>query len=211
MKIEILWQNEHAVLVDKPAEVLSVPARTKDDPRPVLGLILQEQLGQPIFPVHRLDFEVSGVMVFALTKVAHQKLNLGFEKKMIKKTYLALTETPAETQKEFPVGPQVWKRKILRGKKRSYESPVGEQAETRALVLDKTQALWQLEPVTGKPHQLRLELYLQGFPILGDQLYNSKKPWSQKGIALRSHRIEFPESIVSEFGLPKFQEVSPWT
>jgi tRNA pseudouridine32 synthase/23S rRNA pseudouridine746 synthase len=207
--VKILWQNEHAVLVEKPAKVLSVPGRTADDGRPVLGLQLQELLKQKIYPVHRLDFEVSGVMIYALTKQAHAALNLGFEKKEITKTYLAVTEN----QKTRPSTSVVWKRKILRGKKRSFESPVGDLAETHARILQENpeSITWELKPITGKPHQLRLELYLQGFPILGDELYNSKRPWSHPGIALRAVKIEFPQAISDAFQIPPSFEVSPWT
>lgn len=205
-RISILWHNENAVMVDKPARMLSVPGRSVGDGRLVLGLELQKQLGRQIFPVHRLDFEVSGVMVYALTKEAHQKINLSFEKKRIRKTYLAKTEVGP-----FPEGLQVWKRRILRGKKRSYESPHGDWAETRAEIIDAEKSLWRLEPVTGKPHQLRLELYLQGFPILGDELYNSKTKWVHPGIALRAQRIDFPQDLHSDLGLPKRYEASLWT
>lgn len=205
--IKVLWRNEHAVLVEKPARTLSVPGRHADDGRPVFGLELQKQLNQQVYPVHRLDFEVSGVMVFALNPQSHKKLNQGFEKKTIRKIYLAQTES----EKPLPAGPQIWKRKILRGKKRSYESPHGDWAETRALVVDSDLSLWQLEPVTGKPHQLRLEMHLQGFPILGDELYNSEKPWPYPGIALRAQRIDFPQDLQQDLGLPAFQEVPSWT
>lgn len=206
--IQILWRNEHAVLVDKPANTLSVPGRFQDD-RPILGRLLEDQLKTPIYPVHRLDYEVSGVMIYALSKPAHAELNKGFEKRMIHKTYWAVSghENPA------PAESQVWKRKILRGKKRSYESPVGELAETHAKVLknEGQELLWELNPVTGRAHQLRLELYLQGFPIKGDALYNSKQSWPFPGIALRAMRLDIPSHYQDKFGIPSVQEVAPWS
>ena len=58
----VLFENENFIAVDKKSGVLSVPSRMgKEDPRPVLGLELQETLKKQIFPVHRLDFEVSGM------------------------------------------------------------------------------------------------------------------------------------------------------
>ncbi len=208
MKINILWQNEHAVLIEKPALSLSVPGRMQQDGRPVVGWILQEQLQTNIFPVHRLDFEVSGVMIYALSKPAHAKLNQCFENREINKTYLAVTETA----KQLPVGSQVWTRKILRGKKRAFESEHGLFSETWAEILKSgdPEVLWKLQPVTGRSHQLRLELYLQGFPIRGDTLYNSKVAWPHPGIALRAVKIEFPESVANEFGIPLCQDIAPW-
>ena len=209
--VRILFENENLVAVEKPAMTLSVPARTADDPRPVMGKLLESQLNQKIYPVHRLDFEVSGVMVYALNPIAHKLLNQGFEQKTIKKTYLAMTQNSKE--QTLPKGEQTWRRQILRGKKRSYESPHGEWAETTAEVIfeDSKSVNWRLSPITGKPHQLRVELYLQGYPILGDTLYNSQSPWAHPGIALRSVLIDFPEELQTQLEIPFQFEVEPWT
>ena len=66
--MKFLFQNEHFVIMDKPAMVLTVPDRHQSD-RPCLGLELQKELKTQIFPVHRLDYEVSGLVLFALHEV----------------------------------------------------------------------------------------------------------------------------------------------
>lgn len=202
--LSIVFRNEHLVVIDKPALVLSVPGRFQDDPRRVAGRELEQQLAVRVWPVHRLDYEVSGLMLFALTAEAHRESNHVFEKRDVEKTYQAFTEKVSS----YIQGRQNWRRKILRGKKRSYESPHGEWAETDAEMTNGgSWSEWRLFPRTGKPHQLRLELALQGYPILGDQLYGSKVDWPLAGIALRAISLRFPRLFCEKFQLPETLEV----
>ena len=87
----IVFQNEHFVIVDKAPLVLSVPSRMgEDETRPVLGLILEKDLGRTVYPVHRLDFEVQGLIMYALTPAAHKAGNAWFEQKIVFKKYSAI-------------------------------------------------------------------------------------------------------------------------
>lgn len=212
--IPVVFENPELILVDKPAGMLSVPGRFADDPRPVLGRLLEAQLGRRLWPVHRLDFEVSGIMAFALNAAAHKKLNAAFERREVHKTYQALTKAAGD----LPRGVHFeWRSRILRGKKRSYESPHGQEAITHAewrregaspRAGDVRLREWWLTPLTGKPHQLRFEMFKQGLPIAGDALYGSDVAWDGDGIALRATRIEWPEPLAKALGLPAASEVA---
>jgi tRNA pseudouridine32 synthase/23S rRNA pseudouridine746 synthase len=211
MELKIVFENDHLVLLNKPAGVLTVPSRIgENDSRPCLGTFLQEVKQTQIFPVHRLDVEVSGLVLYAKTALAHKTSNLWFEHKLIHKTYAAYTEG----EPNLAVGVQVeWKCKLLRGKKRAYESPVGKDSLTLATFLGKKEKglLWDLSPVTGRSHQLRYELYRHGFPIVGDNLYNSTQPWPY-GIALCSYALhldKIPEQ--NRLGLPISLQISPFS
>ena len=97
-----------------------------------------------------------------------------------------------------------WKTRILRGKRRSFESPQGEWAETEARIVEATEneLTWNLSPLTGKPHQLRLELSRRGFPILRDVLYGSTSPKKPgQGIELRAISLDL-NHISDRLGLP---------
>jgi tRNA pseudouridine32 synthase/23S rRNA pseudouridine746 synthase len=202
--MKIVFQNENFVIIDKPAEVLSVPGRFKEDDRPVAGLLLQEQIGQRIFPVHRLDFEVSGILVFALNPQAHTNANKWFENKGVTKIYQAYTEGVPPKDQIFE-----WKSILLRGKKRVFESPHGKSSLTHAEFVssDDIGLAWILKPITGRSHQLRYECSKHGFPIVGDTLYGSQKSWRDKGIALRAQVIQFPLEA-AKFGLPESLSVT---
>lgn len=217
--IQIVFQNNNFVVCNKPAEVLSVPGREKTDTRPCLGLALQAELKTQIFPVHRLDFETSGLILYALNSQSHRVTQDWFLNKKIHKYYQAVTglqsfaHWPAQVDTDrsslaAAVGLTAhWKTQMQRGKRRSFESKNGEWAETHARILqvENGHVLWQLDPVTGKPHQLRFELSRHGFPILGDELYGSQESFTGPGlagIALRAVSLNLSD-IENRLGLPE--------
>ncbi len=206
----ILYLDEGFVAVDKPAGWLSVPARRRDDPRPCVGLELQHALGGRIWPVHRLDEPVSGVLLFARCARSHRLANGWFERRQVGKLYQALTEgDPAGL-----VGgqPMEWRSSIKRGKRRAYESPGGRPALTRARFMGRRREglAWELEPLTGRPHQLRVHLAGHGFPVVGDALYGARTAWPGGGIALRAVRLDLETCPgAREAGLPLRIEAAP--
>lgn len=188
---QILAQTSNWILVDKPVGWLSVPSRLgKKDERPCLGYWLEEKMQTKISPVHRLDLEVSGLMLFALSDEFHRWANDLFEHHKIDKTYAAITDMPGPIAlgEEFH-----WSGKIVRGKKRSFYADHGKDSLTLAKIerLAADRAEWSLRPQTGRPHQLRLDLSSRGWPIWGDKLYGSQKEWPSGGIALRAVRLNF--------------------
>ncbi len=210
MEPVIFFENEHFIFADKPGGWLSIPARAKDkDPRPCAGTWLQETLNMQIYPVHRLDFEVSGVIVFAKNPKAHGIANSWFGKREIKKSYMALALKEEISDKWRQKPRIIWQGKILKGKKRTFESPHGDHAETHAKIIEyfnyqnNEVALWELNPITGRSHQLRFHMYKAGCPIFGDTLYNSTKVFFENEIALRAVSLDFSCcKMAQEFGLP---------
>lgn len=209
--MNLIFQNSHFVAIDKPVLALTTPSRMGlTDQRPCIGTQLQTQLQQQIFPVHRLDFEVSGLTLFALNAQAHRMANGWFEKRQVTKTYSALTTGPVP-------GPEgssfVWKNKLVRGKKRSFVAPHGDWAETEAKFVKKIglgHNLWELHPYTGRSHQLRVHLSLVDNPIVGDRLYGSSEKFQPGGIALRSLKLDFSKCPEREdLGLPDSLEINP--
>ena len=195
-------------MIDKPSGVLSVPSRMgKLDKRPVAGLILQEQIGRRLFPVHRLDEEVSGLLLFALTHESHRAANGWFEEHQIRKIYEAISITPPTEYQPHLGKEQLWHSKLMRGKKRAYDADYGKASITRAKLVkyDAHISIWHLEPKTGRSHQLRYEMTKHGFPIDGDVLYGSKRQGpSGGGIGLRAVNLDFSElEDRSSYGLPE--------
>ena len=202
----LLFRQRTLRAADKPAGWLSVPSRQgADDKRPCLGRRLEDQLGCAFgrctgsYRGDRLD-------LFAKNEDAHRQANGWFERRDVEKVYEALTEgkAPADAARDV-----TWRSMILRGKKHAYESPHGKAAETGARLIGEVAVeggpalRWQLEPRTGRPHQLRYELAKHAYPILGDALYGSKRPFVD-GIALRCVRLGFLGCCgARELGLPE--------
>jgi 23S rRNA-/tRNA-specific pseudouridylate synthase len=205
----VLFSNEHVVAANKPGGVLTVPSRTgDDDPRACFGRQLEAALNVRLWPVHRLDFEVEGVVLFAKHGAAHRIANAAFEGRRVDKRYEALTE--GGSQLTTLPATFVWESLLVRGKRRSFEAPHGKPARTRAQALGRipagdrlapapgavavpqTLVHFALAPETGRPHQLRVHLAKAGFPVAGDVLYGAVCPLVTPDlIALRSVSLEF--------------------
>ena len=218
---KIIFQNDDWIAADKPAGWLSVPSRyEKNDDRPVLGRVLEKQTRARMYPIHRLDQEVSGIVLFAKTEDAQRRANRWFETRVVHKVYQAISRDqdfshwPADLKRadrEVPEDTDVeWKSRILRGKRRSYEHAKGDPAVTIARRLPRAEdgmLHWLLTPLTGRSHQLRFEMSRHGFPIRGDELYGSKEEWPD-GIALRAVKLDFADIPESERrGLPERLEI----
>ncbi|MCG5052631.1 MAG: RNA pseudouridine synthase [Myxococcales bacterium] len=218
---KIVWRNERLLAVDKAANVLTVPGRQGErDGRPCLGRWLEAELGVRLWPVHRLDFEVAGLVVFACDAGAHRAASLAFEQRLVRKTYEGLTALPPAPPD--PGSAWTWESQLVRGKRRSFAAPYGQWARTRAVFVRRLESavglpglegvapplgIWKLFPETGRPHQLRVHLAAAGFPLLGDPLYGGPPAPSREGIALRSVSLVFPGALSDELGVPSELQV----
>lgn len=207
--VTIVFENEHFLCVDKPAGWLTIPGRTGDaDERPCLVTHLSQTKGTKLFCVHRIDSDVSGLVLFAKTAEGHRNASQWFENRQVKKTYDCLSEKPVGNL--FPVQTTLtWKSTLLKGKKRAYEKPFGKDCVTQATFLgDKTvgnapRGHWHLNPVTGRSHQLRFEMAKHGLPIWGDNLYGSESAYLNTGMALRAIELDLSQAVRREaFLLP---------
>jgi len=208
--MKILFQSDDVVVVHKPAGWLSVPSiQGHSDPRQVVGIELRQTFGS-VYPVHRLDFEVEGVLLFALHPKAQSVLHKIWEDRDVKKTYHAITQTQMSShwppyvsgllQDKVNVEDSgVWKSLIVQGKRRSFIGPHGQKSETEFKLLKHNEQagtlLWELSPLTGRRHQLRLELSRRGFPVLGDKLYGSGMECEKDTIRLAATRLNFDKKF----------------
>jgi tRNA pseudouridine32 synthase/23S rRNA pseudouridine746 synthase len=201
-----IFENEHFLILDKPAGSLVIPARERsaETDLSLIETLRKERGEESIYVVHRLDREVSGIVLFAKTKEAHRESNRWFEEHLVQKTYQALTEKGAELLK---AGEWVlWRSNLVRGKKRTFEAEHGKLSITEACLIE-VGAKWcefRLRPRTGRTHQLRVELSKRGYVILGDKLYGAKTVFRENEIALRAVELDFSSIRGSrDFMLPE--------
>ncbi|WP_273859798.1 RluA family pseudouridine synthase [Photobacterium sp. GSS17] len=174
--IDIIYQDEHMAVINKPAEFLSVPGKTIDD-----SVFTRMQLAFPHATgpliVHRLDMSTSGLMVIALTKRANKSLQKQFIQRTVQKRYTALIDgvlTADEGMINLPM------RGDLHDRPRQlvcFEH--GKPAETKWEVIARTDRHTKvhLYPKTGRTHQLRVHCAHNlglNMPIIGDDLYGVK-------------------------------------
>ncbi len=168
--LEILHEDHELLLVNKPAGLLSVPGKGAH-----LADCLMARL-QLVFPeallVHRLDMDTSGVMVFARTPHAQRHLGLQFERRHMKKAYVARVWGDVAGQSGNIDLPLIvdWPNRPLQHV--NFDTGKPAQTSWRRIGRDDggTTRL-RLHPLTGRTHQLRVHMLAIGHPILGDPFY----------------------------------------
>ena len=171
--IRIVFADTDLIVVDKPAGMPSVPARTRLDP-PCVASHMRAAFGD-LEAVHRLDRDTSGLLVLARSSQARAALGRAFEARMVQKRYEAIVHggpVHAEGIVHLPLASDPQRPP------RSRVDPIlGRPATTRwrllvtAPVAGQQRSRLELEPVTGRSHQLRVHLAWLGMPIVGDRLY----------------------------------------
>lgn len=192
--IEILYQDKHIIVVNKPAGIIThpLPGKTKGS---LLNLILAHtslsSTGLPFRPgvVHRLDKDTSGCIVFAITDFAYLDLVNQFKKRLVKKIYRVVVEGmfPEEIQEiSLPLSSPK-----SQGKKVSIRFS-GKNSITRFRIIKRTKQFSYIEamPVTGRTHQIRVSLAFLGHPVVGDIQYGSESPLIKRQ-ALHAYSISF--------------------
>lgn len=167
--LSVIHADASLLIVDKPAGLLSVPGKAE-------GLSdCMESRVRTAYPdallLHRLDMDTSGLMVFARTRLAQRHIAWQFEKRTLRKTYVArVWGRIAEESGRIDL-PLIadWPRRPLQ--KVCHET--GKPSVTEWQVLDRADQVTRLSlrPVTGRSHQLRVHLLTIGHPILGDRFY----------------------------------------
>ncbi len=167
--LDILYEDAHLLVANKPAGLLSVPGKG-----PHLGDCLLSRL-KAVFPetllVHRLDRDTSGVMVFARTPHAQRHLGLQFEKRMTRKTYVArVWGVPSEKSGTIDLPLIVdWPNRPRQMV--CHETGKPALTDWKRVKIEGETARLRLWPKTGRSHQLRVHCMAIGHPILGDPLY----------------------------------------
>lgn len=169
MDIPILYQDEHLIVVDKP---IDLPVHKNDfmaNDAPYLTKLIGDITGKWIFNVHRLDSKTSGVIVLAFSSEIAHELTLQFERKEVAKTYFALVQgNPGEG---------TFNEKVLVKKKTKFKKTATTHYKTLETVGTQISykekenvelSLVEINPETGRWHQLRQHFAKNRFDIVGD-------------------------------------------
>jgi tRNA pseudouridine32 synthase/23S rRNA pseudouridine746 synthase len=201
-ELTVLYADDAMLVLDKPAGLLSVPGRGEDK-QDCLSARAQRLYPDALI-VHRLDMATSGVMVLARGAAAQRSLNQAFASRTVTKRYIAIVDghltPPPETWGmidlpiivDWPNRPrrvinhQLGKPSVTRWRVLSYNKP------------DETTRV-ELEPVTGRSHQLRVHLLALGHAIVGDALYGSPRVQAMADrLLLHACSIELPHPVSTE-------------
>jgi tRNA pseudouridine32 synthase/23S rRNA pseudouridine746 synthase len=198
---QILYQDTHLLVADKPHFLPVIP--TGKYVRETLLVRLKEQTGiADLVPIHRLDRETAGVIIFSVnpqTRGAYQSL---FQQKLMHKTYEALAGIKSEL-----VFPMVYRSRLVRAEQFFLTAEeLGESnSETHIDLIERVGELarYRLNPVSGKKHQLRVHLNSLGIPIVNDAFYPVAVPDGtpddfSKPLKLLARSIAFIDPITGQ-------------
>lgn len=202
---EILFEDNHLIAINKRAGEIAQPDETGDTPLgDKIKMYIKEKYDKPgnvyLGVIHRLDRPVSGVIIFAKTSKALERMNKAFKDRKIEKTYLAVvTERP-----KLETGTLVHYliRNSEKNMSQAFLRPVaGAQKAVLHYELLATlgqQHLLKVTPTTGRHHQIRVQMARLGCPIRGDIKYGANKPNLNKSIHLHAYKLSFQHPVTGE-------------
>ncbi|MAO64523.1 MAG: RNA pseudouridine synthase [Balneola sp.] len=216
--IPIIFEDNHLLVIDKPAGLLSQEDHTGNPD--VLNLCKQyikKKYNKPgnvyLGLVHRLDRPVSGVMVLAKTSKAASRLSYQIRKRTISKTYWALVEGQSPVYGELV---HFLEKDNRTNTVKAYNSPKGRAKESRlkfiTIKTSKNFSVIEVDLITGRPHQIRVQFAKEGHPLWGDHKYGNPQKARGKDIALRAVKLELEHPTTKElliFKAPK-PTGEPW-
>ncbi|MGA9658647.1 MAG: pseudouridine synthase [Asticcacaulis sp.] len=163
-----LYCDDHMLVAEKPADLLSVPGRLPEHKDCLISRL--QALYPDALTVHRLDMATSGLMVFARGAAAQRELSKAFAERRVEKRYVAVVagQVTEDGEVDLPLIAD-WPNRP----RQMVDHEAGKPSLTRYRILSReadTTRL-ELEPVTGRSHQLRVHMMAIGHPILGDVFY----------------------------------------
>jgi 23S rRNA pseudouridine1911/1915/1917 synthase len=170
-EIEIIYQDDDIIIVNKPNDMLTIPDRFAAD-KPSVSRKLTDIYGK-IFIVHRLDRETSGILLFARNEHAHREMSMQFEAKTVRKIYYALIDGVLHNE-EGEINKPIAEHISVPG--RMVIANRGKESLTLYKVIErfKNFTLVEADIRTGRTHQIRIHFTSMGYPLAVDALYGRR-------------------------------------
>ncbi|RQP11960.1 pseudouridine synthase [Parapedobacter defluvii] len=182
MVLDILYKDEHLIAVNKPAGLLVHRSSIANDASQFALQLLRDQIGQLVYPAHRLDRKTSGILLFSLDKASDSKMQQLFASRQTHKTYLAILRgyTPQKGEIDYPLKKENGSMQDALTRFSTVASaeislPFGKHQTSRY-------SLVEARPETGRMHQLRRHFAHILHPIIGDRPHGCNKQnrlWKQ--------------------------------
>ncbi len=203
--LEVIYQDEYLVAVNKPHGLLVHRSPIAADASEFAIQLLRDQLGMKVYPVHRLDRKTGGVLLFALNEEMNRMMQEAYMNKQVIKKYLALVRgfTPSTSVIDYALTNE--KGKIQEAVThfttlKTYELPIplGKQETSRY-------SLVEVNPETGRMHQIRKHFAHIFHPIIGDRPHGCNKQnklflerWNMNTMLLHASEISFEHPIIAQ-------------
>jgi len=200
--IQVIYEDNHLIAVNKPAGVLVHGDETGDFTLvdAVKGYI-RDRYNKPgdvfLGVIHRIDRPVSGVVLFARTSKGLTRMNKLFQDRKVSKEYLAVVNKKPDPLKGTLTNFLVKDSKKNIARVHKSEKKGAKSSITKYNLIGGLNGYFLLEinPVTGRPHQIRIQLSNHGCPIVGDLKYGYSRSTQDKSICLHCHKLSFEHPI----------------
>ena len=203
--LEILYQDEHLVAINKPHGLLVHRSPIASDASEFAVQMLRDQLGQRVFPAHRLDRKTGGVLLFSLDNVVNVLMHSKFENREVQKTYLAIVRgySPENGQIDYPLTNE---NGLTQEAVTNFERlATAEIPVAFGNHLTSRYSLVKLKPETGRHHQLRKHMAHIFHPIIGDRPHGCNKQnklwlekWEMNTMLLHASVLGFEHPVTGE-------------
>ncbi len=202
---DILYEDNHLIAVNKRAgDIVQVDDTGDESLEDKVKKYIAQKYDKPngafLGVVHRLDRPVSGVLLFAKTSKALERINALFKSRDMHKTYYAVVRNRPRPEAGNLVHWLVKNPQKNITKAHDHEVPGSQRAELNYKLVGELNGnyLIEVDPITGRPHQIRVQLSTLGCPIVGDNKYGYPRGSLRKSISLHARKLEFVHPIKKE-------------
>ena len=203
--MRIIFEDNHLLVINKDAGVLVQGDKTGDTPLSDLAkAYVKEKYQKPgeVFMgvIHRIDRPVSGLVLMARTSKALERMNEQFKNREIEKKYLAVVRNRPPANAGNLVHWLIKNPETNVTKAYEKEVPNSMRSELNYKLIGELDGFYLLEvnPITGRPHQIRVQLASMSCPIVGDNKYGYPRGNKDKSICLHAHSVKFMHPVKKE-------------
>ena len=203
--MRIIFEDNHLLVINKDAGVLVQGDKTGDTPLSDLAkAYVKEKYQKPgeVFMgvIHRIDRPVSGLVLMARTSKALERMNEQFKNREIEKKYLAVVRNRPVANAGNLVHWLIKNPETNVTKAYEKEVPNSMRSELNYKLIGELDGFYLLEvnPITGRPHQIRVQLASMNCPIVGDNKYGYPRGNKDKSICLHAHQVKFMHPVKKE-------------
>ncbi len=204
-QIEVLYEDNHIIAVNKKTSDIVQGDKTGDTPlSEFVKKYIKEKYNKPgevfVGTVHRIDRPVSGIVLFAKTSKALSRLNAMFQTKEIQKTYWAVVKNKPKNESGKLV--HYLRKNEAKNMSKSYDKEtlgaLRSELDYELICSSDNYYLLEIKPLTGRHHQIRVQLSAMGCPIKGDLKYGFDRSNKDASIHLHARKIEFIHPVKKE-------------
>jgi len=205
MQLEVLYEDNHIIAVNKRPSDIVQGDKTGDTPlSEFVKQYIKEKYNKPgevfIGTVHRIDRPVSGIVLFAKTSKALARLNQMFQTKEIQKTYWAVVKNkpPHKSGKLVHYLKKNEAKNMSKAFLKETDGALRSELDYEVIAQSDTYSLLEVHPLTGRHHQIRVQLSAMGSPIKGDLKYGFDRSNKDASIHLHARKVEFIHPVKKE-------------